>query len=282
MSDSPGSLAQAISDNSMLDPASKRLYNEKGWVKLKNLLNDKEVREIGEIISQATERPEFKPSATGARADQATEEYGRVMRVYRALWRIYPEIDALARRIGAMVGYMNNWQETRLWQDRVFIKPGSQSESGTRQTNWHQDVKLPLDRRGFATVWIAIVDIPKSRGALTFLNGSHRLGSLGAIEQLEQELDLSELLSSDDWPLVHGCESAAPLRAGDATMHSMYTLHRAGANLDEQDRVVLAISYFDGKQLYTGSPNPVTDNLGLAPNQPLNHELFPIIAGAYE
>jgi ectoine hydroxylase-related dioxygenase (phytanoyl-CoA dioxygenase family) len=267
---------------STFDPALKRNYNENGWVKLKNVLNSAEVCQVREIISQAAERPEFKPSAVGAQADQASSEYGRVLRVYRALWRSYPEIETLARRIGAMVGYMNSWDETRLWQDRVFIKPGSQSESGSRQTNWHQDVKLPFDRRGFATVWIAIVDVPKSRGAMTFLNGSHRLGSLGAIEQLEHESDLSELLSIDDWPLVGGCESGAPLSAGDATMHSMYTLHRAGANLDEEDRVVLAISYFDGKQLYTGSPNPVTDNLGLTPNRPLDHEVFPVVAGAYE
>jgi ectoine hydroxylase-related dioxygenase (phytanoyl-CoA dioxygenase family) len=253
-------------------------YQNKGWVKLPALLDSKELLQLKEIIPSAIQRSEFKPKAGGARSDQASAEYGRVMQIYRALWRAYPEINAIARRIAPLVGYLNNWDETRLWQDRVFIKPGSQS--GSRQTNWHQDVKLPFDRRGFATVWIAVVDIPKSRGPMTFLNGSHRLGSLGSIEQLDQELDLSELLNEDDWSVVQGCESAAPLSAGDATMHSMLTLHRAGVNTDIEDRVVLAVSYFDGKQLYTGAPNPVTDDLGLKPGQPFEHEHFPIVAGA--
>jgi hypothetical protein len=62
----------------------------------------------------------------------------------------------------------------------------------------------------------------------------------------------------------------------------MYTLHRAAENRDAEDRVALAISYFDGAQLYTGSPNPVTDGLGLQPGKSLDHECFPVISGALQ
>jgi ectoine hydroxylase-related dioxygenase (phytanoyl-CoA dioxygenase family) len=158
----------------------------------------------------------------------------------------------------------------------VFTKPGR--DFGSRPTIWHQDVKLPFDRRGFATVWIAMIDIPKTRGPMTFLDGSHRLGSLGAVNQLGEDRDLSVILNERDWAVVRGCSSAAPLKAGDATMHGSYTLHRAGRNVDVEDRVVLAVSYFDAQQLYTGAANPVTDGLGLTPYQPFDHESFPIVA----
>jgi ectoine hydroxylase-related dioxygenase (phytanoyl-CoA dioxygenase family) len=122
-----------------------------------------------------------------------------------------------------------------------------------------------------------MVDVPKSRGPMTFVNGSHRLGSLGGIEQLKHNYDLSELVSEHDWQVLDGCASGAPLAAGDATMHTMLTLHRAGINSDVEDRVILAISYFDAEQLYTGSPNTVTDGLGLKVFEQFEHENFPIV-----
>jgi phytanoyl-CoA hydroxylase len=255
---------------------SVREYQERGWLKVPNVLGDDEVDTINAAIGEAVTLPEFVPKAAGARADQASAEYQKVMRVYRGLWSKYPEIERVVRRLGPVVGELNGWEHTRLWQDRVFIKPGR--DFGSRPTNWHQDVKLPFDRRGFATVWIAMVDIPKSRGPMTFLDGSHRLGSLGNIEQLKDNFDLSELLTEHDWKVVSGCATGAPLAAGDATIHSMLTLHRAGMNVDVEDRVVLAISYFDAKQLYTGSPNPVTDGLGLTLFERFDHENFPLVA----
>ena len=91
------------------------------------------------------------------------------------------------------------------------------------------------------------------------------------------ESDLSEILSEADWKLVDGCTTAAPLEAGDATMHSGLTLHRARANTEEEDRVVLAISYVDGEALYTGGANPVTDNLGMTPYKRMEHATMPIV-----
>jgi ectoine hydroxylase-related dioxygenase (phytanoyl-CoA dioxygenase family) len=255
-------------------------YLRKGWAKLPHLIGADEARELRTIAAAAASRPELQPKSSGAQADQGTAEYARILRVQRGLWRHYPQIALVVERFGALIGYINGWQQTRLWQDRVFIKAGR--ASGSRPTNWHQDVKLPFDRRGFATIWIALVDVPLSRGPMTFVNGSHRLGSLGAIEQLHDAKDLSELLTPEDWQMIEGCESAAPMRAGDATVHSMYTLHRAGENRDIEDRVALAISYFDGAQLYTGSPNPVTDGLGLQPGKSLEHECFPLIDGALQ
>jgi ectoine hydroxylase-related dioxygenase (phytanoyl-CoA dioxygenase family) len=251
------------------------VYHQKGWVKLPQLLDEDELATINANIAEAIERPEYAQKSTGNKYDQTSEDYQRVMRVYRALSDGYPEVDALVRRLGPLVGELNGWERTRLWQDRLFIKPGS--DFGSKPTNWHQDVKLPLDRRGWCTVWIAMVDVPKSRGPMTFLNGSHRLGSLGNIEQLKHNYDLSELVGEHDWKVLDGCESGAPLAAGDATMHMMLTLHRAGENHDVEDRVILAVSYFDANQLYTGSPNVVTDNIGLKVFEPFEHENFPIV-----
>ena len=251
-------------------------YNADGWVKIPGLLNAEEIATIRAIIEEARNREDFKPQAAGARADQALPEYRQILDIYRALWKGYPEIEQLIRRIAPYVGFLQGWERTRLWQDRLFIKRGR--EFGSRPTAWHQDVNLPIDRRGWCTVWIAIVDVPKSKGPMTFVNGSHRLGSLGIVNQMEDKRDLSEILEPQDWSVVRGCESGAPLAAGDATIHNMLTLHRAGENTDIDDRIALALSFMDARQKFTGSPNPVTDGLGLKFGEPFDHENFPIVA----
>jgi hypothetical protein len=268
--------AHMVSDRGLYNTVdTKRAYELNGWVKIPKLLNDEEVTRIKCIIDEATAHENFKTKSIGARSDQSSLEYQRIMRIYRALWCVYPEVETLIRRVGPVVGQLNGWDQTRLWQDRVFIKPGREFEN--RPTNWHQDVNLPVDRRGWCTVWIAMVNIPKSRGPLMFLNGSHRLGSLGYIEQIKDNFDLSELLTEADWSVVNGCGSGAPLNPGDATVHTMLTLHRAGMNQDVEDRIVLAVSYMDARQLYTGVPNPVTDGLGLIVGKPFEHENFPLV-----
>jgi ectoine hydroxylase-related dioxygenase (phytanoyl-CoA dioxygenase family) len=266
-----------VTDASTVQEAQLADYYRKGWVRLSNVVTDSEIATLNPLITEVVERKDFQPKRpSGGGPDQSTEAYRQIMRVYRDLSAEYKEVAALVERFAPFVRDLNGWEHCRVWQDRVFIKPGTASAS--RPTNWHQDVKVPLDRRGFATVWIAMVDIPKTRGPLTFLNGSHRLGSLGGIEQLKGHVDLSELLTTQDWAVIDGCESGAPLRPGDATVHGMMTLHRAGENRDSEDRVVLAISYFDAEQLYTGQPNEVTDGLGLIPFKEFDHEKFPIVA----
>ena len=252
-------------------------YQRRGWVKLTEVLSPAQIERMREIVHEASDRPEFKPAQAGSQADQGSREYEHTMRVLRRLWTEYPEVEQIAREVGGAVRALTGWDGVRLWSDRIFIKPGS--EFGSAPTFWHQDLsKLPFDRRGFATVWIALHEIPKTRGPLTFLDGSHRLGLLGAVSQIGTEADLSELLQEVDWEVVSGCSTGAPLAAGDATVHAGMTLHRAGANRDREDRVVLAISYFQADALYTGAPSPLSDHLGMTPYEPFDHERFPIVA----
>lgn len=252
-------------------------YAERGWLTLAGLVRGEELQKIRQLIAEADRGGKFKVGKNGVQADQATAEYEKTMRVLRRLWTDYPEVEAVCWRVGKLVQQITGWSSTRLWSDRVFIKPGR--KIGSKPTIWHQDLpKIPIDRRGFTTVWISIDSLPATKGAMTFLNGSHRLGPLGSTSQMAAESDLSEILSEADWKLVDGCTTAAPLEAGDATMHSGLTLHRARTNIEEEDRVVLAISYVDGEALYTGAANPVTDNLGMSPYKRMEHSTMPIIA----
>jgi len=255
-----------------------RHYRDKGWAKLPQIVDAAELAGIRAAFEDARDRPEFATKKTGFQADQAQPEFAEVLRIYRSLWKAYPAVEAVCRRLGPVARELNGWRGARLWADRVFVKPGR--DSGSRPTIWHQDSpKAPFDRRGFATFWIALQDVPLQRGAMVFLDRSHRLGPLGAIDQLGPDRDLSEILQPEDWEIVGGCSTAAPLQAGDATMHQGMLLHRAHANTDKEDRVILVISYFDADARWTGAESQVMDGLGLVPYQPVDHPNFPLVAG---
>lgn len=258
-----------------------RSYRDKGWVKLPRLVETAELARIKAAVQDASTKPAFATKASGFQADQATPEFKEVLRIYRSLWKAYPEVEAVCRRVGPIVRELNGWRDARLWSDRVFIKPGR--DSGSRPTIWHQDSpKAPFDRRGFATIWIALQDVPLHRGAMVFLDRSHRLGPLGAIDQLGPDRDLSEILTAEDREIVGECSTAAPLEAGDATLHTGMLLHRAHANTDEVDRVILVISYFDADARWTGAESQVMDGLGLVPYQTVEHPNFPLVGFAAE
>lgn len=260
----------------MMDSQLIEEYRERGWVKIPGLVDEAAVRRLSEIVREAFQREEFHPPAVGPRADQATDEYKKTMTVLVGLWHAYPEVRKIALKAGEIVSVLIGCEGVRLWSDRVFVKP--RKEAGSKPTIWHQDLpKLPFDRRGTATVWIAVNEIPETRGPLSFLDGSHRLGPLGAVSQFSEERTFDQMLTNDDRRLVGAVSTAAPLSPGDATVHAGLTLHRAAENLDSEDRIVLAITYFDAATGYTGVPNQLTDNLGLKLYEPFDHDNFPLI-----
>jgi ectoine hydroxylase-related dioxygenase (phytanoyl-CoA dioxygenase family) len=151
-----------------------------------------------------------------------------------------------------------------------MIKPPT-TEDG-RATGYHQDLPhMPVDRKGGCTLWLALVDLPDNAGTLRFVQGSHQWGPLGRYDSLDQ-----------DWLKEHPHEdatlsSANELRAGDATIHDLLTIHGTDKNESGVMRIAYALTYVANDVLYTGAPGRFTDNLELKINEPLDHDYFPVI-----
>jgi hypothetical protein len=147
----------------------------------------------------------------------------------------------LARRFASVAARLLGCDGVRLYHDQALYK-----EPGGGHTPWHQDqVYWPLDTDDTITMWMPLVDIPSSIGAMTFADESWLDGNLGDITigdeshehftQLVQRYELS---------------SYAPLRAGDATFHRGWTLHSAPANSTDVMRGVITVIYFaDGARI---------------------------------
>lgn len=103
------------------------------------------------------------------------------------------------------------------------------------------------------TVWIAISDpVFELDGCLHFWSGSHKLGQLEHTTNGDKASN--NLLAHnqrcdppDSQPPISIC-----LRAGQATIHSFYTVHASGVNRNNQDRVGFAIRYMAADVKQTG------------------------------
>lgn len=117
-----------------------------------------------------------------------------------------------------------------------------QSESSQSQISAHQDWTFVAENEGFnsGTLWIAVNDVPKERGGIGFLSGSHKWLSHTRYTPMElaynpinehRELLAKHLVFED-------------LKAGEAVLWNHRTLHASVANSSKEDRMVVAMSLF--------------------------------------
>jgi ectoine hydroxylase-related dioxygenase (phytanoyl-CoA dioxygenase family) len=125
----------------------------------------------------------------------------------------------------------------RLYHDQALFK-----EPGGGHTPWHQDqFYWPLATEKTITMWMPLTDLDPEVGSMTFASGSHASGPLrGHAISDESEAEFARLVESER--LAEHTYGA--IKAGDATFHSGWTLHRAGSNPTDRMRPVMTIIYF--------------------------------------
>lgn len=123
------------------------------------------------------------------------------------------------------------------WSAHLFCKlPGDPT-----QQPWHQDAGFwPLSASRALTLWLAFDDVDASNAAVTFIEGSHKLGRL----PWQRTSSTHHLLTQEipDVDLI-GRQAPTQLRAGEASVHCDLTVHGSTGNSSMRRRAGLALRY---------------------------------------
>lgn len=280
-------LVREITDREVED------YRRDGWACLRGLITPELA---GRLLEQAKR-------AMGPEGEDHTLRPGIDPRLEWSTQYHYPAFEGMphygelgmSEEIGrAAQRLMGRRVGVRYYRDLIACRqPAATGSPGSRPTPPHQDYPSRIfDRMGYVNLWIALNEVPPERGSMQFLTGSHHEGPLGwdskdrpAAEQL-QLLDVyPELLDRHVW------SEPLHLRPGDATCHSMLTVHRAGPNTTGEQRWSYITMYLpedvryvgntDVANLILGNPFHLTgDKRGIEPGGTFDHPHFPLVAGA--
>jgi len=225
-------------------------YRAKGHTVVRNLASQAEIDAYSPAIADATYRLRGDERPLAER-----DTYGKAFIQSMNLWTIDEGVRrfVFARRFARVAAELMGVQGVRLYHDQALFK-----EPGGGITPWHQDqVYWPLETDKTITMWMPLVDVPTNVGSVVFVSGSHTTGDLGGAEIGDRsEAYFDRLISQRGFE----SQSYAPMRAGDATFHSGWTLHGAPANeTNTMRRVMTVIYYADGTKVGE-LDNPMREN----------------------
>lgn len=248
-------------------------FRAKGHTVVPTLASADEVAAYRPAIEQTAARMTIE-----SRPIEARDTYGKAFLQTGNLWREDAVTAAFvfSRRFAAVAAELLGVEGVRLYHDQALIK-----EPGGGATPWHQDqFYWPLPAGTTVTMWMPLVDVPLEVGSMTFGSGTHRLGSLCDLSiSDESEATLQRWVDEHEVPLdTHGA-----LRAGDATFHAGWTLHRAGPNPTPEARPVMTVIYVADETCVETPSNPFQEFDrtvwlgGRQAGQPVDSDVNPVL-----
>jgi len=209
-----------------------------GQVVVRGLLAATEVARFRQIVNGAL------PTAFKVELPPGNETYQAAFDQYLNLWQSDPAVcevtlhPELARTAASLLGV----EAVRVYHDQALYKV-----AGGGHTPWHQDQWYwPLDTDRTITMWLPLHDVEPAMGDLEFAAGTHR-GPIGD-QAISDEGDAFYDRHLADADIAR--KSTGPMRAGDASFHMGWTLHRANPNVTAHDREVMTVIWFaDGARV---------------------------------
>lgn len=266
-----GRLPELSSDHALAEE-DVAAFRRDGHVRVRALASRGEVEEYRPAIREVLD-------AVAARHDTQgrIDDYNSLFTQVTNGWRLDERMRrfVFARRFARVAARLVGVRGVRLYHDQALFK-----EPGGQSTPWHRDqFYWPLDTDDTVTMWMALVDVPREMGPMTFASGSHHAeDGPGLPIGAESAAILARYVEAKGFPLAGGA-----LAAGDATFHSGRTLHCAGANASARRREVMTVIYFaDGARL-RAPENPFQEAdarvflPGVKAGEPAASELNPLL-----
>ena len=226
-------------------------FRQNGHVLLRGVATPETIERYQPIIHAASQK--FN---TEQRALEDRDTYGKAFLQIMNLWRRDERVAefALARRFAEVAAKLLGVERVRMYHDQALYK-----EPGGGPTPWHQDQYYwPLDTVETITMWMPLVDITRDMGMLDFASGSQADGRVDSTEiSDDSERLFDDIVKAKGYKVT----DQTAMRAGDATWHQGWTIHRAGPNESpDTTREVITVIYFADGARVTQPVNDAQEN----------------------
>lgn len=259
-----------------IDDEQVSAYRAHGFLRLPGVADVGEAAAYRGPIAAAVER-----LSTETRPLAKRDSYGMAFLQVMNLWRHDESVArfVMASRFADVAARLLGVPRVRLYHDQALFK-----EPGGGYTPWHQDAMYwPLDGARCLTMWMPLVDITPAHGGLAFASGSHVDGPLSDIGISDASEEHFDRLVAERGLVI---DEPVAMRAGDASFHSGWTVHKALGNTAAQMREVMTVIWFaDGLPVHQPA-NPAQANdlatwlPGLAPGDVAASPANPVLGGA--
>lgn len=221
-----------------LHAADQKQFHDHGHVVLRGLASPDEVHAARARIQSAVDRLKHEARDGAYQKPLADRDtYHKAFLQLENLWTRDESVRAfsLSRRFAGAAAALLGVERVRIYHDQALFK-----EPGGGHTPWHQDQYYwPLDTDQTVTLWMPLVDASIETGSLVFADGTHRMGPLANLAISDaSETAFRDAVIERELPL-----RIYELRAGDATWHAGWTLHKAPGNASDRMREAMTVIY---------------------------------------
>lgn len=259
-----------------LTESDRAAYDRDGFVRLRDVIAPDTIAAVAPAITSTVARLNASPPPL---EDRTT--YGRAFLQTFNLWRHDATVRRLvfSRRLAGIAAGLLGVRGVRLYHDQALDK-----EPGGGHTPWHADqFYWPLDNDRTVTVWLPLQPVDLAMGPMGFAPGSHRLDDAGRDLGIsdESEAVIGAMLAARGF-----ADEVAPYALGDASFHSGWVFHHAGANRTARARRAMTIIYMDAdtRLRAPGTPQEEADARqwcpGIAPGEPVASAINPVLFDA--
>ena len=239
MQNSATTIPPSLAEDYPLSHQQTASYRRDGHMFLRGVANPDELAVFRPLILGVVDDVASKADKQGKISD-----YGKMFTQVTNVWRMNETIRqfVFARRFAKIAAELMGVNGVRLYHDQALIK-----EPGGKATPWHQDYYYwPLQTEHAITMWMALVDIPKEMGSMSFVSGSQNDSSYLTLPISDTSQKYFERIITEKGEKTESYE----LKTGDATFHSGRILHSAHANNSGNRREVMTVIYYaDGTRI---------------------------------
>jgi Phytanoyl-CoA dioxygenase (PhyH) len=235
-----------------LSDAETRQYREQGYVVPQFRLEPALVRRMQDALdSLIRDNPGVRPEKlVSAHIEGRNDEGVSGSRAFLDLAMDSDIVDLVSQVVGP---------DVILWGCHVFCKPAQEGY----ETPWHQDGHYwPIRPLANCTVWVALEPSTKENGCLRVIPGSHTGKQLHPhLHEDRTDLTLNQRMADGSFDEDEAVD--IELEPGQMSLHDIYMVHGAKANMSGVRRTGVALRYMPGTSLFDRSLRPFDGQTGV-------------------